>query len=260
MFCEVYVDALFLWNLTADLCALLIAETLTNCRISVKQLWLSALTGALGSVVLWIPLGNAVWFKTCVIFICTSAVMVVVAFRVRTGRQFLSAMMILFIATATLAGTAGRVSIHANVYIRFIFSCITMIGLTILLRIGIRKIHQIRKTLLAVSLFHNGEEITVAALFDSGNGLYDNKRKKGICVLEQSVCKFDTQTCVGQVPFHTVGTSDGRLNVYLVERAVIHTCIGDVKCDNMPIALCAEKLSKDNRYHMILHEDYLKRL
>ncbi len=118
------------------------------------------------------------------------------------------------------------------------------------------------RVLLQVCVEDGGKKISIPALLDSGNSLYEPLSGEPVCIMEKSL--FDEiwgnprAEQFRIVPFHSIGKEHGLLKAVTVEQVEIRKEEQEWVRKRAVVALYEGKLSVSGQYHMILHPALLK--
>ena len=284
-----YIDILFLVNWMMDAVVLILTGQLLRRRIRLWKVSLAAAAGALwaclcaafafsGRLMVFLPLGPA------------ACLMVWIAYPFKTVRELFRGVTGLYLSVFVTGGLlhgifdntsfgrfwrlwmadsrAGAVSVW--------LLALALAGSFLMIECLLlyRKQSQSEEWIRDVTLHYRGRELTVAALWDSGNQLHDPFTGKAVHILElevcgewlgNDVCRYLECISKGQswtgeeslslpairlIPCRSVGASHSLLAVLAADSMV---CAGGYREDRPLIGLCLTTLSKDKRYRMLLH-------
>lgn len=178
----VYVDTLFVINLTVDYIALLISAKICAVVVSRLRLLGAAAFGALYAVATVLPLGTVL--DSPLIKIAAGALMVLAAF---AGRPRLLRLTLVFFAVSAALGGAvmaasmlgGGAMAMVNLPLLAIAFVASYIVLTLVFRRAAR--HR-RGVIVSLTLRHDGREVSLKALVDTGNALTDPMSGRSVVV------------------------------------------------------------------------------
>lgn len=125
-----------------------------------------------------------------------------------------------------------------------------------------------RKICYFVTLFYEDHAFHMKALVDTGNHLIEPISKKAVCIVEKdffekqwekegSRIEFQPQR-FRAIPYHAVGTQNGILNGYEMDRLVIHTDERKIEILKPMIGISEVKIGNSNTYQMILQPELLR--
>lgn len=134
--------------------------------------------------------------------------------------------------------------------------------------IGKQYILSRQKLYYRVILVCEGKEYSMNALLDTGNGLVEPISKKAVCLVgkeyfEQKWVKegernyFPPQK-FRAIPYHAVGTPNGILSGYEMDRLTIHTDERKIEIQKPMIGICEHSVGTPDTYQMILQPKLLR--
>lgn len=301
----IYVDVLFLVNWMMDSVILILTGHFLKRRIRLWAVSLAAAAGALWAC-LYMALGSDhVWLKLLGLG-PVAAGMTALAYPPGSVRELLRSFLCLYLA-AVLMGGLIHIVWDGTVFGRFLKSWMTeggdgglsiwllalsMAGSFIAVECSLRyrKLSQNRERIQDVTLFFRGRSLTIPALWDTGNQLYDPFTKAPVHIVELEVCRellgetlwqavkeaaAGSWEClpsgVRLIPCKSVGAAHGLLPVMSVDRmktaehlpqsaAVKRRLTGKnskkrfAQAEDAPvIGFCLTSLSTEKNYRMLLH-------
>lgn len=282
----VYVDTLFLLNLTIDYLLLRLSARICGQHVPTLRLALGALVGAVYALCAFLPQGHFLTHPLVKV-----AVGVALALTAFGGRQRLLRLTLVFFACAcALGGGVLMVSLmgsggltYANgipaTGLDFKILCLSAAGSYLVLSVGMRclgRYSKVSKEILPVTLTMEGRTVRLDALVDTGNTLADPLSDAKVLVAEweavrplfaadllteQALCDpvggaaklaavLGAQR-VRMIPYRSVGVSSGMLLAVRVDGAVIG---GRVE-ERLLVALCPGKLSANGNYTALVGAD-----
>lgn len=143
------------------------------------------------------------------------------------------------------------------------------LGLSFTLKILLQKFFLKRQSLYyPVALYCNGCEYRMNALLDTGNSLVEPISKKEVCLVgmdyfDKQVKKegerkvFQSQK-FRAIPYHAVGTPNGILRGYEMDRLIIYTDERKIEIQKPVIGICEHDIGSPNSYQMILQPGLLR--
>lgn len=117
-----------------------------------------------------------------------------------------------------------------------------------------------RNSLYEVTLYYQGKQKTVRALRDTGNQLYEPYGHQPVHILEQSACREfgEPVSEVMYVPFCSVGKEYGMLAAVRMERMEVRQQGRQIRVLERPwVAISEMPLSPRHQYEMLLHGEAL---
>ncbi len=257
MYYEVYVDVLFVENLCMNAMLLLLTAWWDQAEIKVLRTVAAAALGSLGACVLVVVsdcLSGVGYFLGSA---ALAAGMVFMAFR--NKRHFVFRVLCLYMQSFVLNGILrylGQFHRMSGVW----FACYS--GASAIVLFAAEYIFRNRKkveerTCLAI-LRHGECRISIEALFDTGNGLYDPISRRAVSILDQEVLKkllddSGKELLPRFIPYHTI-SGKGVLTAYVLDGMEL-VFTGGQKCLKHPMV--AVMPEKNIQYKLILHRDLI---
>lgn len=249
----VYVDILLAVNWWADFLLLLaVRRTLGGCGRS-WRLALGALVGALSCLTLFLP-PLSVWL-TLLLRLCAAALMVTVAFGIRTPRQWWRGVILLFALSAALAGLCGALYFFVAPQGFYVFNGVVYYSVPPLLLVALTVVcygllwlseqflrrRAPREHLFRVTITHAAHSVTFSCLYDSGNHLTEPFSGKAVLVVERQVAErlltyipavSDLPAGWRLIPYNTLG-GNGLLPAFIPDSVVAIS-----RGDTQPLPSC----------------------
>lgn len=117
-----------------------------------------------------------------------------------------------------------------------------------------------RTKLYQVTLFHRGKTLSVTALWDTGNRLYEPYGHRPVHVVTEGACRqlCDAMSRLIYIPFRTVGDGQGVLPGIRIDRMEVLDHGKVIRTYEKPwLAISRRHLSETDRYQMLLHGEDL---
>ncbi|HIZ79036.1 MAG TPA: sigma-E processing peptidase SpoIIGA [Candidatus Lachnoclostridium stercorigallinarum] len=282
----VYIDVLFLINLSMDFLVLLLVRT---CLRRYGPLWRLLLAAAAGA--LWACL-TLVWAAagpegmTLFLYrgmaglpgaVCTAAVMAWIAFGRGPGREFQTSLKRLiqdtagiFLAAALLSGVweglggllmsgggdGGVPGGDSLSLAAFLFLGAGAFFAGRFLWLTAAESARKRKYLCHVRLFYRGRKTETEALLDTGNRLFSPDGKRPVHVLEYGVCREICEKVdrVCYIPYRSVGRQDGVIPGITMDYMEIVRGEEQTRVEHPLVGIVRQQLSPDGSYRMLLNE------
>lgn len=277
----IYADVLFLANfISAYILLSLLGKFIVKSKIKIWRLCISSAVGAMTAVTIFTmdaPNGISYLIRALSAFI-----MVFISFYEKK-RQILSELIWLAAVSAMLIAamiilvmvtgrTVGAVVKSGVVYFdmpqKIFLPMLILSYVTVTLFMKITRARR-AKQLYAVTVTHNGKNISVTALFDSGNLLREPVTGKGVSLVEWDTARklFGVDCPVEDmvknvdgiklyvVPYRTVGEKRGIIYAFRADSIEIadgHRLIG-----NVLVGLYDGKLSEKNEYNALLSAELI---
>lgn len=197
----IYVDILLALNWWIDFLLLLGVRRAMGGGARSWRLAVGALAGAVSCLALFLP-PMAVWL-TLGVRLLAAALMVVVAFRFRSWRDFWRRVLLLFALSAGLAGLCGALYFFVAPQGFYVFNGVVYYAVPPLLLVVLTVVcygilwlaEQLlrrrapKEHLFRVRLTHDGRSITFPCLYDSGNHLTEPFSGHPVMVVERGVAE-----------------------------------------------------------------------
>ncbi len=266
----VYLDLFFLVNALMDFLLLDLGRRWLGVAGRRRRLIPAALIGAAWSCAAL--LGPALPELPALLLngVLPSAVMARLAYRPGTLREWGQDAAFLWLAAAAAGGFLGLVGDHAAAVWyaggagalrswRMAALLAAAMGVYALLAAGgscvwNRLTH--RPVMYQAELWYGGQRITVTALRDTGNRLYEPYGHQPVHVLTEAACLRLCGTVRGviYIPFRAVGTEAGILPAVRLDRMEVSRDGRHVRTFERPwVAVSSQPLSPAGRYEMLLH-------
>jgi stage II sporulation protein GA (sporulation sigma-E factor processing peptidase) len=192
-----YLDIIWLDNLIMNFIILWVTLKLSKSRDSIWRLWLSAAIGAFYAVFLFIP--GFVVLQKFPLKIALSLVMLIIAFKLRTFKNFFKLLGIFYVVTFVFGGAAlglyyftnDAIGIENGAFViknypikNLVMACIFIIiifrGIWMLVRVRISQAELLYK----VEIQFDAKKVILEALMDTGNTLIDPISQCPVLVVE----------------------------------------------------------------------------
>ena len=230
---EVYLDTVFLIQFVLNYCVLMLTASFMKLITSRLRIILAAFIGAGGSCLMFLPGGSSAGFKFVVIFGVITFMMIRIAFQVRGYKlnlfMFLTILAVIFLLGGVTQWVVGRLGVSDTSWLWLTF----IIVFYNLLQFALKKYRRQKSHFVPVTIDLGTEEemqnkISVIALIDSGNRLWEETTGKPVCILENDVFKIQT-TKNYEVTYHSLGNREAKMQAFIVPEIVIHFGEGDLK-------------------------------
>lgn len=258
MYYELYVDVLFLVNFMMDYLLLLLVRQILKRRVAGCWVLFGSLAGALSTcIVFLLPIHSVLKFILFYLFVDT--MMIVVGLKIRKIRDYIKAMLLLYIGAFFIGGVMG----YFHQYLRggSLFFALAIPGYYLACGVWrfLEKHSRYESTFCEVEVYANGQMRIMQALIDTGNRLRDPVTGKAVSVVDETVTKalFENQEMpYWYIPYHSVGKKNGILKTICIDRMHI---LGEREVwINSPVfAISEESFVERGDYHLILNPDLL---
>lgn len=266
-----YADVYFITNFIMDSLLLGFAAKICRKQISATSLILGAFIGAILTVLdIIYPIKNDAVNKIYAYFVI-SFMMCIVTFGVHKGKELLKIWICMFFTAFVIGGVLNAtyyyMGMQSVTVLCFVgFTCFSYMIMSMLLQ-------QIRtwrgKTgqtddIIKVLLIHKGIQISVPALYDSGNSLTEPFGGKPVHIIEQDVAMKlikggnITNEKIKIVPYHSLGEKAGLITVFECEKLCLYIQGEIVDTGCAYLGIYQGKLTERDRYKIILNRSINK--
>lgn len=270
----VYIDVLFFINFLMDFLILLIMRKVMNLKSTKLKITAAAAAGSVWAcaISLWpvVPW----WAERLFTMMCVSGLMIQIAFSLKGLIRILKAVGAMNLTAAALCGifyaldtqinagyylgelVSGNFS-HAISAVPWLFFALGAYFAVKYLMLLLGETRRERNHYYHVTLHHEGKEITVTALLDTGNHLREPVTRRPVHVLTGEAGKMicGKVSSVIYIPFQAVGTKGGILPGIFMDFMDIERDGAVTRVEKPLIAIATEPLSPNGSYQMLLNED-----
>ncbi|GIM27902.1 sigma-E processing peptidase SpoIIGA [Clostridium polyendosporum] len=262
---EVYIDVVVFENFIINSFLLLVTIQIVRGKCNYKRIILSALLGALYTIVLFIP---KLYLLTILpIKLLVAMVMVYVASSINDLIFLIKSSVIFILVSMLLCGFCFGFSMYQNNYnisesfiitsysFKYMLLSIMIIYLLlyrIMIFIKDRKVifdftYEIEFTL-------SGECYKVKAFLDTGNELIEPATCLPVIIVEEKIIKIHelNKKSIYYVPYKAINGHSGNLKGYKVDKVNLFKDNKKLVSKDVIICLCNEKLSSSNDYGALL--------
>ena len=261
MYYELYIDVLFLENFMMDSLALLSIDRIVNGRGESVRGGRACLGGAIGSfltcLVIICPLPSAA--KAVLFHTVVNSLMLLTGLKIKNGRQFAKGFVCLYVVSAMLGGImqffrpflkGGSLFYALSVLSYFILKGVWRMAEGALKR---------DKRRYRVTICFEGKEITVSALYDTGNRLTDPITGEPVHVAEEGCLMGLIQGKEGEaglryIPCVSV-TGEGVMRIVRLEKMCVHGKV-DTWIQKPVLGISQERISGDGEYVLLLNSEF----
>jgi len=296
----VYLDKLFIGNLLADSLILWAAGRLSQIRVKAYRIIIGSCIGSLYSLALFLPgteylLGFPIKFTV-------SLLMLTASFAPLPPRKLAACMAFFYLVsfvsggavigisyflgrTGGIGGISGFGTVVQHIWSGFIFAmAMIWVGVAVLPRY-FKKRQGLESMKLAVTIFMEGQVVTVRGLIDTGNSLCDPVTGEPVVVVEHSALKDllpspmkDTGACTGDaisliesmmatswsgrlrlIPFQSLGNDRGILLGIKPDRVEFTWDNRKLKVEKVVIGVHGKRLDAGEEYNAIINPALFER-
>jgi len=254
---EVYVDVLFVKNLWMDAMLLFLTGWADQETVKIYRVAAAAAAGSLGTCFLYIASAQLSGIHYILGMMILAAGMTKIAYSGR--KHFFGRMLCLYMESFLLNGILEYLEqFHRLSGVWFaVFSSISAAVLMAAEYIW-RNRRGEKERAFSVVLHHGACRMSVEALYDTGNGLYDPVSKKAVSILDGKVLEkllqeSGKERLVRLIPFDTI-SEHGILEAYVLDGMELKS--GD-ESYRIRHPMIARMPNKSRQYQLILHRDLL---
>lgn len=272
----VYIDIILIENLLINFVILHITALVLRRQAKWYRLLLSSFTGCIYCIS---GIFINILLVSFLLKILLSMLMVVIAFRLRTIKNFFEEFLVFYVTTFAFAGVTLLLFNTQKKYYIFLLSVIGYLICMCILKL-IRRQKQ-KSLLYRVYIKMDNREVFLTAFLDTGNLLRDPFTNRGAIIAESSVIKQiipnDIYKCITQnkeeeladfspfwasrflvLPFYSIGETSGNLKGFRCDYAVVTSDDQDTYIiKNAIIAIYFSNLCNSDEYSALLPPDIL---
>lgn len=265
MHITIYADVLFITNLFSNLYLLLCTKKLTKNSAHFMRQLAGALLGSIYAVLLFFPSLSLLQSTMCKLLILLT--LLCISFRFYSLKQFLQCALWFFSVHLLTGGLGYALFFMTQLGIQTgtvcsngIFYWHVPIYIVLLAFIGaygvlcatekLLTFHAARKTnIYTLQISLNGTRITLPALMDTGNALYDPLYSLPVIIAEQNTISFIEATHSHTVPYRTLAGETRTLSAVRPD----FVTIDGITAPPCILAFTDTRLSFDGQYRALLH-------
>lgn len=244
---RIYIDLFFLFNTIMDIIIITSVSILLKRNTTYKRILISSLLGGLSSLMLFTSINRLL------LELITIILMVIIAFKYKNIRYFLTNILYTYILSILLGGLIYLFNskVTLNIYLNYLVIIILSIEVMTLYIKENKKIKNTYNNYYKVDIyFKDKEKISLIGFLDTGNNLYDPYKKRPIILVDKKYQKEDKFILV---PYHTIN-GEGLLKCIKPEKVYIEK-IGYKT--NLLVAFSSSP-STINGVEVLLHKDLMK--
>lgn len=244
---RIYIDLFFLFNTIMDIIIITSVSILLKRNTTYKRILISSLLGGISSLMLFTSINRLL------LELITIILMVIIAFKYKNIRYFLTNILYTYILSILLGGLIYLFNskVTLNIYLNYLVIIILSIEVMTLYIKENKKIKNTYNNYYKVDIyFKDKEKISLIGFLDTGNNLYDPYKKRPIILVDKKYQKEDKFILV---PYHTIN-GEGLLKCIKPEKVYIEK-IGYKT--NLLVAFSSSP-STINGVEVLLHKDLMK--
>ena len=285
LYYELYIDVYFLINLVMDYLLLLLVRSILKCTATHLRMLLGGLTGAAGACGIVLLPASLLIGKLILTYGILPVCLVKIGLQLKGKKLMVKGIVLFYLVSFLTGGVYQWLYEHTSSktgFRTFLFFSVASYAL-IQAGMGVYR-HFMAKNgnIYPVVLFWKGKCCHTMGLLDTGNSLKDPVRNKPVCIIEYDalselmttdMCRqvedmLKLRICETQeyepdgnfyyIPYHAVGKTNGLLPGCSIDYLRIDLD-GEARIVKKPVlGICAEQVSSQKRYQMILHPQLLE--
>lgn len=269
MYYKLYIDSVFVLQMTCNLYLLSLAGQILKCTATHKRIWMGAAVGAvMVCIVIAVPAGM-VGIRILVSAVPVSMCMLRTAFRICRGRKLIHASLVLagcgFFLGSMMIWTLNRLRIVMRGQASFLITLVTgYVSYRILLKLILFLQHKKEEYLRTVEIYipKQQHKIRTQAFIDTGNHLVDPISGAPVNLISDRLAKQLEPAFIPEkyhaIPYSSVGKDRGVLSAYELPELTIEGQEQIVRKERVIVAICNTGISEESIYQMILHPRLLE--
>jgi len=260
---EVYIDVYFIENMILDVQVLALVLLLLKERIVLWRLVMAAVTGGAGAVAVLLSGTGYGLVYIIMVFVLDFFMLCVAIPRQKGWEAYMRKSIMGIIYFHGMAFAHGKltecaVRLGMGKTARLVVS--VTVAVIVLFMVVYHKVKE-EKRVYDVVLVHNGNNMELKALFDTGNLLTEPISGKPVSVLEETAALKEWLAQSPQkykvIPYQSIGNEHGVLEGMYVDELIIQINDEQLIKKDAIIALYKGRLSKDGSFQMILNHSLL---
>lgn len=244
---RIYIDLFFLFNTIMDIIIITSVSILLKRNTTYKRILISSLLGGISSLMLFTSINRLL------LELITIILMVIIAFKYKNIRYFLTNILYTYILSILLGGLIYLFNskVTLNIYLNYLVIIILSIEVMTLYIKENKKIKNTYNNYYKVDIyFKDKEKISLIGFLDTGNNLYDPYKKRPIILVDKKYQKEDKFILV---PYHTIN-GEGLLKCIKPEKVYIEK----IGYKNNLLVAFSSSPSTINGVEVLLHKDLMK--
>ena len=244
---RIYIDLFFLFNTIMDIIIITSVSILLKRNTTYKRILISSLLGGLSSLMLFTSINRLL------LELITIILMVIIAFKYKNIRYFLTNILYTYILSILLGGLIYLFNskVTLNIYLNYLVIIVLSIEVMTLYIKENKKIKNTYNNYYKVDIyFKDKEKISLIGFLDTGNNLYDPYKKRPIILVDKKYQKEDKFILV---PYHTIN-GEGLLKCIKPEKVYIEK----IGYKNNLLVAFSSSPSTINGVEVLLHKELMK--
>lgn len=259
---EFYADVFFLTNVYLDFLAVyLVGEILQQKKRVVRYLLGAALSSLVGCI-LFLCMPEYAFYMYSVHFIVNPAMIVFCFFPSRKEiyiKAFGLAYFVLLLEGGSVQFMYYTIAGGQYYEICLLLTAIPVVIFLFILRWKRKNVHMF----YSVRIVHNGKEIMVRALCDTGNRLWDPYVGQAVHVVDAKIFQAlggKEQCPVRLIPFSSVGKKNGLIETFTADSIFVQCDNEEIQINPVVLAVAEQGIFEQRNYQMILHHSIFESL
>lgn len=269
MYYKLYIDSVFVLQMTMNLYLLSLAGQILRCTATHRRRWLGALAGAgMSCFILSLPVftaGGRLLLGAVPVSMC----MMCLTYRIHGLRRLLEASLAMAAAGFFLGGAMIWILNRLRPVMKERGSFWVTLAAGALacriLEIALKRLMRRERDCLRTVRFYVpalGQEIRLRALVDTGNHLTDPISGVPVSVISKRAARC-MASCLRPekyhaVPYRSVGQPEGILPAYELPEMAIEETGRTIRREGVIVAVCDAGISPESDYQMLLHPGLLE--
>lgn len=269
MYYKLYIDSVFVLQMTCNLYLLSLVGKILKCTATHVRIWMGAAVGAvMVCIAIAVPVGT-IGIRILVSAVPVSMCMLRTAFRTCRGSKLFHASLVLagcgFFLGSIMIWTLNRLRMVLRGQVSFLITLVTgYVSYRILLRLILLMQRRKEEYLRTVEIYipESQQTIRIQAFIDTGNHLVDPISGAPVNLISNRLAKKLEVVFVPEkfhaIPYSSVGKDRGVLNAYELPELTIEGQEQVVRRKRVIVAICSTGISEESIYQMILHPRLLE--
>lgn len=256
---EIYIDVFFLVNFMMDYLVLTTLNKVLKYHATYKKIFLGSVLGALlVSAFICLPFSRI--FKFICLQFLVQLSMLEVTFKIRDIKEFIKSVIAMYFVSFLYGGVISWFRQYIGSYMKLgsLFFCIVVVTYFLVDQgmVFWEHLWKIRDKMCSVTIIYKSNSISLHAMIDSGNELYDLITGKPVHIIDRDAIKKLTskeKICkIRYITYHTVQDNEAIMPIIEVDSMRIHN--GLEKYVDRPLLGISERDQfGDGAYDIILH-------
>ncbi len=269
MYYKLYIDSVFILQMTTNLYLLSLTGQMLRCTATRQRIWLGAAAGAgMSCVCLVLPVFT-VGVRLLLSAVPVSMCMMWFTYRIYSVRRLFAASFSMAAAGFFFGGVMIWILNRLRVVLKgrggFLLTLIVGAFSYLILEIILKVLMKRSKDHLRIVRFYVPalkQEIRVKAFVDTGNHLVDPINGVPVSLISEKAAQCMASCLLREkyhaIPYRSVGKKNGILSAYELPEIVIEEEGRTLRREHVIVAVCDAGISEESDYQMILHPGLLE--